>query len=68
MADFVSKYTSVPEKEDLKKPVWILHVVGSSTQGESGAGLLLKGPHDVKVSYALKFGSMQVTMKPSTKH
>ena len=29
---------------------------GSSTKGGSGAGLVLTGPHGVKISYALKFG------------
>ena len=29
---------------------------GSSTLGGSGAGLVLQGPHNTKVSYALKFG------------
>ena len=28
---------------------------GSSTKGGSGAGLVLMGPHGVKISYALKF-------------
>ena len=29
---------------------------GLSTSGGSGAGLVLQGPHETKVSYALKFG------------
>ena len=29
---------------------------GSSTSGGSGAGLVLQGPHNAKISYALKFG------------
>ena len=56
MADFLNEYTGLPDKEGEEKPVWILHVDGSSTQGGGGAGLVLKGPYDVKVSYALKFG------------
>ena len=29
---------------------------GSSTSGGSGVGLVLQGPHETKISYALKFG------------
>ena len=56
LADFLNEYTGLPDKDDLEKPVWVLHVDGSSTKGGSGAGLFLIGPHRVKISYALKFG------------
>ncbi|XP_010248423.1 PREDICTED: uncharacterized protein LOC104591315 [Nelumbo nucifera] len=35
---------------------WILHVDGSSNQRGSGAGLILYGPSEVKLEYALLFG------------
>ena len=41
--------------QDGEKPVWILHVDGSSTSGGSGVGLVLQGPHNAKISYVLKF-------------
>ena len=59
MADFVVKYTELPEPEDKERPVWLLHVDGSSAVGGSGAGLVLRGPQgpsEAKISYALKFG------------
>ena len=56
LADFLNEYTGQPDKDDLEKPVWILHVDGSATKGGSGAGLVLTGPHGVKILYALKFG------------
>ena len=49
LADFLVEYTGLQEKQDGEKPVWILHVDGSSTFGGSGAGLVLKGPHETKV-------------------
>ena len=56
LADFLVEYTGTPDPKDDKKPVWTLHVDGSSTQTGSGAGFVLTGPHDEKISYALKFG------------
>ena len=59
MADFIIEYTGLPESEDKERPVWLLHVDGSSTVGGSGAGLVLRGPQgpsEAKISYALKFG------------
>ena len=56
LADFLNEYTGQPDKDNLEKPIWTLHVDGSSTKGGSGAGLVLTGPHGVKILYALKFG------------
>ena len=55
LADFLNEYTGLPDKDDFEKPIWILHVDGSSTKGGSGAGLVLTGSHGVKILYALKF-------------
>ena len=36
LEDLLNEYTGLPDKDDLKKPVWILHVDGSSTRGGGG--------------------------------
>ena len=56
LADFLVEYTWPQEKQDGEKPVWILHVDGSSTSRGSEADLVLQGSHDSKISYVLKFG------------
>ena len=57
--DFIVEYTGLPEPEDKERPIWLLHVDGSSIAGGSDAGLVLRGPQgpsEAKISYALKFG------------
>ena len=57
--DFVVEYTGSQEQQDKERPVWLLHVDGSSTAGGGGARLVLYGPQSpnkAKISYALKFG------------
>ena len=56
LADFLVEYTGPKDKQDGEKPVWVLHVDGSSTSGGSGEGPILQVPQETKVSYALKFG------------
>ena len=59
MENFNVEYTGSQEQEDKDKPVWLLHMDGSSATGESGAGLVLRslqGLNETKISYALKFG------------
>lgn len=51
---FMNEYTGSLDKDNSEKPMWILHVDGSFTKERSSASLILRGPHDVKVSYALK--------------
>ena len=46
-----------PKEVDIRpKPVWTLHAGGSSTHGRSGVSLVLRGPHNTKICYELKFG------------
>nr|MCH9869276.1 reverse transcriptase-like protein [Serratia marcescens] len=53
LADFVVECTSrAPEYSDFQ---WRLYVDGSATTANSGAGILLLGPDDAKIEYALSF-------------
>ncbi|XP_077249481.1 uncharacterized protein LOC143889065 [Tasmannia lanceolata] len=38
------------------EPIWEVHVDGSSNKGGCGAGLILTGPDNFTVDYALRFG------------
>ena len=52
----MNEYTGPEDVDTRKKLTWTIHVDGSSTSGTRGASLILRGPHGVKISYALKFG------------
>ncbi|XP_077246098.1 uncharacterized protein LOC143885955 [Tasmannia lanceolata] len=39
-----------------EEPLWKVYVDGSSNKGGSGAGLILTGPDDFVLNYALRFG------------
>ena len=59
LADFLVEYTGLQEEKDKERPVWLLHIDGSSASEGSGARLVLRGPqgpNETKISYALKFG------------
>jgi hypothetical protein len=44
LADFVGEFTSISEEEPLGDSLWIIHVDGSSTKKNSGAGVVIKTP------------------------
>lgn len=56
LADFVVEMGEGPDEEGSSKgPTWVAYVDGSSTGEGSGAGVVLRGPDQEELRYALKF-------------
>ena len=64
LADFIAEFTTLEEKRPEKAPTfptakipkWGLYVDGSSSEGRSGASLILVSPERHRMHCALKFG------------
>jgi ribonuclease HI len=55
LADFLVKFCNIPEAEELPKELtWVLFVDGSSAQGKSGVGVLLRNPEGQEFGFAVK--------------
>ncbi|KAK4383001.1 hypothetical protein Sango_2819700 [Sesamum angolense] len=83
LANFVSKMAGAPMENASKMEKWLLHVDGSSTTQDSGAGVVTTSPHGEDLEFAVKFGlkasnneaeyeafviSMRVAHKVGAKH
>ncbi|KAL0415854.1 UNVERIFIED_CONTAM: hypothetical protein Slati_3417300 [Sesamum latifolium] len=56
LANFVSEMTGSTQEEVFEEKPWLLHVDGSSTTQESGAGIVLTTPQGDDMEFAIKFG------------
>lgn len=55
LADFLVEFCNIPEAEELpKESTWVVFVDGSSTQGRSGVGVLLKNPEGQEFGFTVK--------------
>jgi ribonuclease HI len=55
LADFLVEFCNIPEAEELpKESTWVVFVDGSSTQGRSGVGVLLRNPEGQEFGFAVK--------------
>jgi ribonuclease HI len=55
LANFLLKFSSIPESEELpKKDTWVAYVDGSSANQKSGVGVTLASPDGESFQYAIK--------------
>jgi len=55
LADFLVEFCNIPEAEELPKELtWVVFVDGSSTQGRSGVGVLLKNHEGQEFGFVVK--------------
>jgi ribonuclease HI len=55
LADFLVEFCNIPEAEELPKELtWVVFVDGSSAQGRSGVGVLLRNPKGQEFGFAVK--------------
>ncbi|KAL0446201.1 UNVERIFIED_CONTAM: Ribonuclease HI [Sesamum latifolium] len=55
LADIVSKIAEMSVKDTSLDQVWLLHVDGSSTTQDSGAGIVIMTPQGEDLEFAIKF-------------
>ena len=58
LADFIAESTPSPEnkeREKVEEQAWKVYVDGSSNRTGGGAGLIISGPRDFHLAYALRF-------------
>ncbi|KAL0448348.1 UNVERIFIED_CONTAM: hypothetical protein Slati_1391200 [Sesamum latifolium] len=56
LADFISKVAGMSVEDTSSDQVWLLHVDGSSTTQDSGAGIVITSPQGKDLEFAIKFG------------
>jgi hypothetical protein len=55
LVDFLVEFCNIPEAEELLKELtWVVFVDGSSAQGRSGVGVLLRNPEGQEFGFAVK--------------
>ncbi|KAL0281890.1 UNVERIFIED_CONTAM: hypothetical protein Sradi_7279400 [Sesamum radiatum] len=55
LVDFVSKMTGAPPEETSQDEKWLLHIDGSSTTQDNGAGIVITSPQGEDLEFAVKF-------------
>ncbi|KAL0403730.1 UNVERIFIED_CONTAM: hypothetical protein Sradi_2013800 [Sesamum radiatum] len=56
LVNFISEITEISIKETSQEQTWLLHVDGSSTTQDSGAGIVITTPQGEDLEFAIKFG------------
>ncbi|KAL0453040.1 UNVERIFIED_CONTAM: hypothetical protein Slati_1282100 [Sesamum latifolium] len=56
LADFVSELAGISIEDTSKGQAWLLHVDGSSTTQDSGAGIVITSSQGEDLEFAIKFG------------
>jgi hypothetical protein len=55
LADFLVEFCNIPQDEELPKELtWVVFVDGSSAQGRSGVGVLIRNPEGQEFGFAVK--------------